>query len=260
MKAPFSVDDVGGVYGPIIDLVIRIGDERSAAQLRDLVARPVAKTATVRDYFATALPDAADAIDKSLRRRRRLADADREAALRIAGQLGAKPAAVVIAPRPSVDTSVLVAECIAHPDDDGPREVLADALLERDDPRGDFIHLQLRDARGKLDEAERKRMAQLLRKHEKAWVGDLVRVTKNRVYRRGFVDEAELLQGAAADAATWKRVAADPVIATIRTLHKSTASEALYSTFVLGPAMKLLRDMDVSSATMLRSINRPIDP
>lgn len=253
-KAPFSVDDVGGVYGPVIDLVIRLRDERSAARLRELVASPLAKTATVRDYFARALPDAAEAIDRGLRRRRSLPEDEREAAQRLLAQLGAKPAPLVVSTRPAVDTDSLFADCLAHPDDDGPREVLADALLEREDPRGDFIHLQLRDARGALDEPERKRMAQLLRKHEKEWIRDLARVTKNRIYRRGFVDEAQLLQGAAADPATWKRVAADPVIATIRTLHKESASEELYKTFVLGPAMKLLRDMDVPSTAMLRAL------
>ena len=259
VKAPFSVDDVGGVYGPVIDLVIRLRDERSAARLRALVASPLAKTATVRDYFARALPDAADAIDRGLRRRRPLAEEERAAAERLLAQLGAKPAPLVVSNRRAVDTDTLLADCLAHPDDDGPREVLADALLEREDPRGDFIHLQLRDARGELDEGARTRMAQLLRKHEKEWIGDLARVTKNRVYRRGFVDEAQLLQGAAADQATWKRVAVAPVIATIRTLHKESASEELYKTFVLGPAMPLLRDIDVPSAAMLRAIARPIE-
>jgi hypothetical protein len=44
VKAPISADDVGGVYGPAIELVIHLGDERSIGRLHHLVANPVAKT------------------------------------------------------------------------------------------------------------------------------------------------------------------------------------------------------------------------
>lgn len=40
--------------------------------------------------------------------------------------------------------TALIAEVVAHPDDDGPRFVLADHLLERGDPRGELIQLQCR--------------------------------------------------------------------------------------------------------------------
>jgi uncharacterized protein (TIGR02996 family) len=257
VKAPFTVDDVSAVYGPVLKDLIEQADERSLAKLRALAANPVAKTQTIRTYFAGELPKTADAIEKRLKKRRAFADAERAHAL--LAQLGTKPAAVFVATRAAIDVDALIAECIAQPDDDGPREVLADALLEREDPRGTFIQLQLRDARGELDETERKQMASLQRKHEKVWLGDLVRCTKLRVFRRGFIDEAELLQGAAADPATWKRVAADPIVATIRTLDKGSASEELYSSFVFSPAMRLLRDMDVTSAAMLRAIPRRIE-
>lgn len=42
----------------------------------------------------------------------------------------------------------LLAAIYAAPGDDGPRMVFADALLERGDPRGEFIQLQLQRARG----------------------------------------------------------------------------------------------------------------
>jgi uncharacterized protein (TIGR02996 family) len=257
VKAPFTVDEVAAVYGPVLALLIEQADERSIARLRALAASPVAKTQTIRNYFAIELPKAANAIEKRLKKRPDFIDEQRARSL--LAQLGAKPPDVFVAQRPALDVDALIADCVAHPDDDAPREVLADALLEREDPRGEFIQLQLRDARGELDETERKRMAQIQRKHEKAWLGDLTRVTKLRVFRRGFVDEAELLQGAAADPATWKRVAADPIVGTIRTLDKGSASEELYSSFVFSPAMRLLRDIDVTSAAMLRAIPRRIE-
>jgi uncharacterized protein (TIGR02996 family) len=252
-RAPFSVEDVAGVYGPAIDLLVQIGDERSIDRLRALVARPIAKTAAIRDHFARALPVAAVRIEKALRKRSRLSKADRTAAEQI---LGSRPRT---APKPDArNVDDLVAECLAHPGDDGPREVLADALLERDDPRGEFIQLQLRDARRELAEPDRKRIESLQRKHEKEWLGDLTRITKNRVFRRGFLDECVLLQGAAADAATWRRLAKDPILASIGTLHKGTASEELYRTFVFSPVMTHLREIIVPSTAMLRDLHRPI--
>ena len=43
----------------------------------------------------------------------------------------------------------LLAAIYADPDDDAPRHVLADALIDRGDPRGEFISMQL--ARGRKD-------------------------------------------------------------------------------------------------------------
>ncbi len=53
-------------------------------------------------------------------------------------------------------TRALFAEVYARPDDDAPRLVLADHLLELGDPRGEFLALQL--AKGKpTPSARRKR-------------------------------------------------------------------------------------------------------
>jgi uncharacterized protein (TIGR02996 family) len=62
---------------------------------------------------------------------------------------------------------------LASPDDDVPREVLADALQEQGDPRGEFIALQLREHRGQASEAEITRAQALTKKHGKAWLGPL---------------------------------------------------------------------------------------
>ncbi|MEO8702830.1 MAG: TIGR02996 domain-containing protein [Kofleriaceae bacterium] len=55
----------------------------------------------------------------------------------------------------------LLAEVYAAPDDDGPREIYADALNERGDPRGEWIILELAEARGALDRTGRRRKAEL---------------------------------------------------------------------------------------------------
>jgi uncharacterized protein (TIGR02996 family) len=60
----------------------------------------------------------------------------------------------------------------AAPHDDGPRAVLADALIEANDPRGELIVLQLARHRGRRTNA--KREAMLLRHGGRDWDGGIV--------------------------------------------------------------------------------------
>ena len=55
------------------------------------------------------------------------------------------------------------------PDDDAPRIALAAALKKRKDPRGTFIDIQLRDARGEASHDERAQAAALLKTHRDDW-------------------------------------------------------------------------------------------
>ncbi|MCB9677680.1 MAG: TIGR02996 domain-containing protein [Alphaproteobacteria bacterium] len=73
----------------------------------------------------------------------------------------------------------LLAAIYAHPEDDAPRQIYADWLTERDDPRGEFITLQLR--------GEEKEAAKLLKGHEREWLGPLEpMLRKDVVFERGF--------------------------------------------------------------------------
>ena len=75
----------------------------------------------------------------------------------------------------------------AAPADDGPRQVLADALLEQGDPRGDFLSLQLRAKKGKAELAQEKA---LLKTHAKAWLSVFGPALGAAVkWRRGFPAE-----------------------------------------------------------------------
>ncbi len=74
------------------------------------------------------------------------------------------------------DAKALLAAVLAAPDDDAPRLVYADWLMEQGDPRGEFIAVQCELA--SLGEAEaaratelRAREAELLARHKKDWVG-----------------------------------------------------------------------------------------
>jgi uncharacterized protein (TIGR02996 family) len=86
-------------------------------------------------------------------------------------------------PGPIETEEDLLARIYERPEDDAPRAVYADWLLERDNPRGEFISLQLRAAK---DEAAAKREAALLKKHHKAWLGPLDPVVRDVKFRRGF--------------------------------------------------------------------------
>lgn len=78
----------------------------------------------------------------------------------------------------------------ADPDDDAPRAVLADALLELGDPRGRFIHEQLRRAAsGERSSQEERR---LLERHEDAWLGELRHLLSRVEWARGFPEAAHL--------------------------------------------------------------------
>ncbi|MGZ3474474.1 MAG: TIGR02996 domain-containing protein [Polyangiales bacterium] len=111
----------------------------------------------------------------------------------------------------------LFAEVYAHPLDDGPRMVLADALQERGDPRGEFIALQCQPE--KTAESAR-REATLLRKHGAAWIGELEPAIRKQgrekvgrpVFRRGFLSAATVFVSA------HEPVAASPAWATLEEL------------------------------------------
>ena len=84
----------------------------------------------------------------------------------------------------------LLAQIYADPAADGPRLVYADYLQERDDPRGEFIAMQIL-RRDPLRERE------LIAAHGRAWIGELADVVDLRpeaetTFERGFLAIAEL--------------------------------------------------------------------
>ncbi len=103
----------------------------------------------------------------------------------VKAQLGSAPVAV---PRGSATKSASFAAVFADPFDDGRRRVLADALIEKGDVRGELIMLQLLEASGPLTAAQRKRVSQLLKQHARTWLGPLDGVIHKSGLRfaRGF--------------------------------------------------------------------------
>ena len=101
-----------------------------------------------------------------------------------------------------VPAADLIAAIAASPDDDAPRLVYADWLIERGDPLGELIQLQCRLAL--TDESNRRAMRiaenKLLAAHHAAWIEPLLGVLPEQrqferykfEHRRGFVERAEL--------------------------------------------------------------------
>jgi uncharacterized protein (TIGR02996 family) len=84
----------------------------------------------------------------------------------------------------------MLAKVLAAPDDDGLRQVWADALVERGDPRGELVAIQVAAAREALTPAQERRARSLLAKHRVEWLGDLAGVVQRReglVFDRGLV-------------------------------------------------------------------------
>ena len=80
-----------------------------------------------------------------------------------------------------------------HPHDDAPRTVLADALIERNDPRGELISVQLRLAHEPTDRALKTREKELLDAHAKGWLGELAPILMADVrFERGFLSECKI--------------------------------------------------------------------
>lgn len=140
-------------------------------------------------------------------------------------QLAMLPAAKAAPTGPKTKSGKSLEELLAavyeRPDDDGVREVYADALLEVGDPRGEFMTLQFKRARGEvLTPAEVKQEAALQKKHVKEWLGPLYDVlhTTHLEFRRGFLYAAQIRPVGKAIPAARNH----PAWSTVRELNMST--------------------------------------
>jgi uncharacterized protein (TIGR02996 family) len=123
------------------------------------------------------------------------------------------------------------------PDDDGPRLVYADALLERGDPRGELIALQLAPAQGN-DREQRKREKELLDAHGKQWLGELAPVVMAGYrFERGFLAECRV-ENRHLDRV--RKVVGKRAWSTVRTIAGSAA-------IALHPVMRSLRSLSFVS-------------
>src|SRR4051812_6593207 len=83
----------------------------------------------------------------------------------------------------------------AAPDDDLPRLIYADWLDERGDVRGEFIRLQIAEARGAATADEVARADAWGRQHAHEWAGGVAEHALVWEFRRGFVDRVIMNAG-----------------------------------------------------------------
>ncbi|WP_164020849.1 TIGR02996 domain-containing protein [Pyxidicoccus trucidator] len=170
--APMPDAQREGVFRRLCDLLCHVRDPRSLGPLRALHATlpPASRYADRLDVAIQRIamqqvstPGAetstlCDALEKALTRREEATA--RSAPLR----------------------ESLLARVAANPDDDGPRLVLADHLLEQGDPLGEFITLQC------MPQPDEVRVARLLEVHRNRWAAPLgpCAVLESVRFERGF--------------------------------------------------------------------------
>ncbi len=126
-------------------------------------------------------------------------------------------------------TDELLLEAIyAAPDDDAPRLVYADALLERGDPRGELIARQCQG-----DPA-----TDLVTEHGDRFLGELAPILIASTFERGFLATAKIRQPR--DDQSIAALLGHPTWRTVRELRGSTA-------IALHPSMTALRILEVES-------------
>jgi uncharacterized protein (TIGR02996 family) len=173
---PFRATGARPFYTALFKLAARHRDPRGARALGALPARYPQLIAGVglRDWMIAKI----EGLARLLPREPRL-PGDVYHALQKLGPLPVLPRAHAPV------ASDLLAAVYASPDDDGPRAVYADFLVQRGDPRGELIALQL----GAGDAA---REDELLTRHQSAWLGELAALVDKTMiaWRRGFLSWA----------------------------------------------------------------------
>jgi len=130
---------------------------------------------------------------------------------------------LALMPKPAVSSSLeaLLEEVKAHPDDDAPRLVYADALTERGDPRGELIVLQCALARLEPSAAERPVLEQKVGELYSANLGRWLEEMPEGVschFARGFVDTVHL-EGVSDLAPVEARLRGEPVTKMVFGVH-----------------------------------------
>jgi uncharacterized protein (TIGR02996 family) len=131
----------------------------------------------------------------------------------------------------------------AEPANDAPREVYADWLAERGDARGEFIALQLREARGSATSVESRRAKRLLATHRTAWLGtELAAALIRPRFARGFMISAKVRDGVDVT---------DPAARASRELWFVERLDGHPAAIQLAPGMRSLQSVRVQTETEL---------
>ena len=199
------------IWSLIFKRLVALADQRALAPLREAAARPpYFLGARHTAWIVSQLVATADALER-VTTKRKPDDAATNAL--VAAQPVAPPKAGWLVAANPIDDA-LVQDVWAAPDDDAVRSVVADALLERNDPWGELISLQLLGGTKHRDE-----VAKLLRKHAARFAGPIAKVSTQRdmVFERGFLASC-LIERGMIGRRVWEEVANAPHWATVHTV------------------------------------------
>lgn len=131
----------------------------------------------------------------------------------------------------------LLLDVAENPDDDAPRLVYADWLLQKDDPWGELIQLQIAAAERPLTNEEKQREAELMAAHQKRWLGPLAEGIQDPVFKRGFLHACQLVWSQTGETRI-RQVVGDPRWGT---LYQLNGGNFATSRLISDPVMKNLR-------------------
>jgi uncharacterized protein (TIGR02996 family) len=156
----------------------------------------------------------------------KLDDKERAAAAEIAKALDRTDAAAAGTGR---TLDALLAAVWERPEEDEPRQVLADFLADQGDPRGEFINLQMARHRKEITAEGKKREKELLKRHKKAWLGPIEKFIQMYALRfeRGFLVTCQIEHGVDKLDVAIVRHPAWSTIREYRIHHRTAASKPL---------------------------------
>lgn len=146
------------------------------------------------------------------------------------------------------------------PDDRQARAVLADALQETGDPRGEFIALQLLELDGRGTQQSTQRADELLGQHVDAWLGAIHPIVYRGWFRGGFLDKIELEPSRRASKKAWEKHARDPSLATVRELVDGKAPDPITILFLTSAAMRSLESVTIGSNAIAGALEKSLPP
>lgn len=151
------------------------------------------------------------------------------------------------------DVDALWADVFAAPDEDEPRHVLADALMELGDPRGELIAIQLREAKGEATEAASARAAALVKEHGKDWLGNVRPIVYRGEFVRGMLGRIEL--AGAWSSSKWDQLAQDPVWQLVEEVEIGYANAEVFAKLLRTPALRAnLRSVTIDSKPVWEAV------
>ena len=161
------------------DRLVAIADTRAVPRLERCIAEPRGALEATREHQVQAALRVVAAI-----RARRDTPLEPTLAAEVARCLARLPHDEPDTAKADADIAALWQAVATNRDDLATRLVLADALVARGDPRGDFIALQCSDVSRNADRART-----LLRRHWSEWLGDLALLVsrKSTVFEHGML-------------------------------------------------------------------------